>query len=78
MKAIVEHPNHVFWTDDVNASENGRLPATLMTGHKQVTDAYLVALAFHRGGKLATLDHRIQPSLNNTPFQDVVLQIPVE
>lgn len=25
-------------------------------GHRQVTDAYLVALARHHGGRLATLD----------------------
>jgi predicted nucleic acid-binding protein len=27
-----------------------------VAGHRQVTDAYLVALAKHRGAKLATLD----------------------
>lgn len=30
-----------------------------LTGHQQITDAYLVALAIHNRGKLATLDRRI-------------------
>jgi predicted nucleic acid-binding protein len=30
-----------------------------LTGHQQVSDAYLVALAVRHGGKLATFDARI-------------------
>ena len=30
-----------------------------MNGYQQVTDAYLLGLAIHRGGSLATLDERI-------------------
>ena len=30
-----------------------------MLGHQQATDAYLLGLAIHRGGILATLDQRI-------------------
>ena len=30
-----------------------------LTGHQQVTDAYLIALAMHNGGKLATLDAKL-------------------
>jgi predicted nucleic acid-binding protein len=33
-------------------------PDTLIT-HSQVTDVFLLALAVHKGGKLATLDRRI-------------------
>jgi predicted nucleic acid-binding protein len=32
----------------------------VLTGHRQITDAYLVALAIHNKGKLATLDRGIQ------------------
>jgi hypothetical protein len=31
--------------------------------HKQVTDLYLLGLAVHNGGKLATLDRRIPATL---------------
>lgn len=51
-------PGHRFWTDDLD------LDATLsrfalLTGHRQVTDAYLLALAVSKGGCLATFDRSI-------------------
>jgi predicted nucleic acid-binding protein len=52
----VEVPEHQFWRDSNNLREAlERMPAAL-TGHRQITDAYLVALAIHHKGKLATLD----------------------
>lgn len=47
------HPNHRFWPDSLayaDISWHGVL------GHRQVTDAYLSALARHRGGRIATFD----------------------
>lgn len=46
-------PQHVFWPDEIGFDAE-----TLagVIGHRQVTDAYLVALARHFGGRLATLD----------------------
>lgn len=46
-------PRHEFWPDD--------LPFTLdvivgLTGHRQVTDAYLCNLARNRGAQVATFD----------------------
>lgn len=48
--------HHEFWPDDV-AFERSVLDG--ITGHRQVTDAYLVALSVHHGGVLATLDRRL-------------------
>lgn len=44
---------HVFWADEIGFDET-----TLagVIGHRQVTDAYLAALARHHSGRLATLD----------------------
>ena len=44
---------HTFWPDAIgyDASHLGGV-----IGHRQVTDAYLVALAHHHGGRVATLD----------------------
>jgi uncharacterized protein len=54
LQHITRMPGHDFWPDDL------ALPAALsarpLAGHRQVTDAYLLALAVHRGGVLATLD----------------------
>jgi uncharacterized protein len=50
------HPAHEFWSD------NPRVPAavkdmeTRLQGYKQLTDAYLLALAHRRKGVLATFD----------------------
>lgn len=47
------HPRHRFWPDDLDYRQvtwNG------VFGHRQVTDAYLAALARARDGRLATFD----------------------
>ena len=47
------HPMHCFWADDIDYCQ---LRWDGVLGHRQVTDAYLAALARHHGGKVATLD----------------------
>jgi predicted nucleic acid-binding protein len=42
-----------FWPDDLSYAE---ADLRAVRGHRQVTDAYLVALSAARGGVLATLD----------------------
>ena len=48
-------PGHEFWPDDISWRDASAICPPL-GGHRQVTDAYLVALATQRGGILATLD----------------------
>lgn len=50
---------HTFWHDSVSLCEPGRLNARHARGHRQITDAYLLALAAENGGRLATFDRRI-------------------
>lgn len=55
----LELPGHHFWSDSISleiALGRMRLP---ITEHRQITHAYLVALAIHNRGKLATLDRGI-------------------
>ena len=59
LTANVELPGHHFWSDSISLRDALMRMSTALTGHKQVTDAYLVALAIHNRGKLATLDRRI-------------------
>jgi toxin-antitoxin system PIN domain toxin len=47
---------HEFWPDSVSFAE---LPETGVFGYRQVTDAYLVLLARHNKGRLATLDRAL-------------------
>ena len=51
--------DHVFWADDLPVTEAVRFAGARLVGHQQVTDACLVGLALHHGGKLATLDQGI-------------------
>lgn len=44
---------HEFWPDELGY---GQVAMTGVIGHRQVTDAYLAALARDRGGHLATFD----------------------
>jgi toxin-antitoxin system PIN domain toxin len=55
----VGHPKHQFWADAVPVTDGLARFANRIVGHKQVTDAYLLALARHHRGKLATLDRRV-------------------
>jgi predicted nucleic acid-binding protein len=46
-------PEHEFWSNWLAYSE---INFVGVIGHRQVTDAYLVALASNHGGQLATMD----------------------
>ena len=48
---------HHFWADDISITT--LLEPDVVVSHNQVTDIYLLGLAVHNGGKLATLDRRI-------------------
>ena len=56
LQAVCAHPRHHFWPDDV---EYVRLRDKGIRGHRQVTDAYLAALASAHGGVLATMDEAL-------------------
>lgn len=54
-----QHPAHVFWPDSISLLQPDRLAWDRLLSSRQVTDAYLLALAVKRGGRLVTLDHDI-------------------
>ena len=51
--------HHVFWPDSVSLRDGNLFRPVHITGHRQLTDVYLLALALQRGGRLATFDHTI-------------------
>lgn len=53
------HPAHAFWPDAISLLEPNRLAWERILSSRQVTDAYLVALAVERGGRLVTLDRGV-------------------
>ncbi|PKM02397.1 MAG: hypothetical protein CVV17_05770, partial [Gammaproteobacteria bacterium HGW-Gammaproteobacteria-7] len=64
----VHHPRHRFWADAIDYSA---VSWSGLLGHRQVTDAYLAALARHQRGRLATLDRGLA-----TLHGDVVVSNP--
>lgn len=59
LQRIVLLPHHQFWLDDVSIAASPGFDTTRVTGYRQITDAHLLALALHRGGRLATFDRKI-------------------
>jgi toxin-antitoxin system PIN domain toxin len=57
---LTEQPGHVFWPDTPAYLDGTKSIFARMQGHRQTTDAYLLGLAIHNHGKLATLDRGIQ------------------
>lgn len=68
LKQLTDLSGHHFWPDELPVRATGPFAALSLVGHRQVTDAYLVALAEHNGGKLATLDRGI-PDLVSDPAE---------
>jgi toxin-antitoxin system PIN domain toxin len=57
LRQLCETPGHHFWSGDISIPQVLE-PDAIIT-HVQVTDVYLLGLAVHKRGKLATLDQRI-------------------
>jgi uncharacterized protein len=59
LRTSLQDDKHHFWPDSISFPEALELLRTSPKGHQQTIDAYLIALALHNQGKLATLDRGI-------------------
>jgi len=57
LRRLCEASGHHFWSEDLSIL--GILEHNAIITHAQITDVYLLGLAVHNKGKLATLDQRI-------------------
>lgn len=71
---LTELDGHEFWADDVEIARCPQLDTTRLTGHGQVTDAHLLALAVRNHGCLATFDTSIV-HLADDPDRVLVLRM---
>ncbi len=55
-------PAHTFWPCDVSVLDEGVVDRSRVHGPRQVTDAYLLALATAHGGRLVTFDRSVAVS----------------
>jgi len=57
LKQFCAAEGHEFWAEDI--SLRNLLQQDVALTYNQITDLYLLGLAVHKGGKLATLDQHI-------------------
>jgi len=75
LSANLKHRSHQFWADAITVAEAAARFRGRITGHQQVTDAYLLGLAVHHRGKLATLDRRLMALLPEGAGEDAVVEM---
>jgi toxin-antitoxin system PIN domain toxin len=63
LQAYLGHPTHKFWADDLSLVQALEPLTARLSGHQQVTDAYLLGLAIHKKGKFVTMDRAISALL---------------
>ncbi len=63
LQALTRTPSHAFWADDVSIADSVVFPSLDNANSSSLTDLYLLGLAIHRGGRLATFDRRIDTSV---------------
>ena len=54
------HPAHEFWKDNIQVAAAVKGMEQVLLGHRQLTDAYLLALAVRHEGVLATFDRGLR------------------
>lgn len=59
LRQAAAEPIHEFWPDRLSLLDERCFDITRIHGSRQMTAAYLLALAVHRGGCLATFDSGI-------------------
>jgi len=67
--------DHRFWPDDQPFAKAVAFAGIRLVGHQQVTDAYLLGLAVHHGGVLATLDRQISALTEPTAGERKALEV---
>ncbi len=59
LRNAIAETDHEFWPDDVSVLDEATVDLGRLLGHRQITDAYLLALAVARDGRLVTFDRAI-------------------
>jgi predicted nucleic acid-binding protein len=59
LRAAVSTEHHQFISDDISLLDDTVVDSRQLSGHRQLTDVYLLALAVTHDARLVTLDTRI-------------------
>ena len=63
LQAATASAQHQFWPDEISLLKPGVVDWDRVIGTNQITDAYLLALAVERRGRLVTFDSHIPVNL---------------
>lgn len=76
LATALKQPAHRFWADDIDYLTATSSFGESISGHRQVSDAYLLGLTIHRRGKFATLDYRVLAMLpEESRLREVVVEV---
>jgi len=75
LAANLNHPSHHFWPDEIGLVTATQAFVRRLVGHQQVTDAYLLGLALHKKGKLATMDRGVSALLPEKNSADAIIEV---
>ena len=59
LRTLCASGHHQFWRDAASLLDESLFDVSLVRGHRQLTDIYLLGLAVRRGGRFVTFDRRI-------------------
>ncbi len=62
LRTSIAAGDHEFWPCDMVMTDPSVVESDALIGHRQITDAYLLALAVHHGGQFVTLDRSVPMS----------------
>ncbi len=60
LREMVTLDGHQFWPDEISIAQSDLIDAAKLFGHRQVTDAHLLALALYHGGRLVSFDRGLR------------------
>ena len=75
LREITALRGHRFWPDDAVPTAQSIFDRVALVGHRQVTDAYLLALCVARNGRLATFDRGVQELLADAAARDTFVEL---
>ena len=59
LRAATDTPMHTFWADNLSLLDSAHIDCQELLQPRQITDAYLLALAAEHGGTFVTFDRAI-------------------
>jgi toxin-antitoxin system PIN domain toxin len=59
LRQVVALPHHHFLSDDISMARSQHVEERRLVGHRQVTEAHLLALALRHAARLVTLDRGV-------------------